>query len=119
MLRELTLGDRTAEPCRQCVPRRSVGARAVVACATMMFVGTRALAADAPDFNRQIAPLFVKYCTSCHNAADREGKLVLESYAALLDGGKRGAEVVPGHPEQSRLVRVLSGDGELGDAAEG
>ena len=38
---------------------------------------------------------------------------MLESYAALLEGGKRGAEVVPGHAEQSRLVRVLSGEGEL------
>jgi WD40 repeat protein len=73
----------------------------------------RVRAHEPPDFNGQIAPLFVKYCTSCHNATDREGKLVLENYAALLEGGKRGAEVVPGHAEQSRLVRVLSGEGDL------
>ncbi|HEY2148620.1 MAG TPA: c-type cytochrome domain-containing protein, partial [Pirellulales bacterium] len=75
---------------------------------------SRSFAADdAPDFNRQIGPLFTKYCTSCHNGTDREGKLVLETYAGLLEGGKRGAEIVPGNVAQSRLVRVLSGDGDL------
>ncbi len=78
-----------------------------------LLVSPIARADDTPDYNKQIAPLFTKYCTSCHNAADKEGKLVLESYAALALGGKRGSEIVPGHPEQSRLARVLSADGEL------
>jgi WD40 repeat protein len=71
-----------------------------------------AFADDAPEFNKQIAPLFVRYCTSCHNGTDREGKLVLESYATLLEGGKRGGEIVPGNVAQSRLVRVLTGEAE-------
>ncbi len=57
-------------------------------------------------------PLFTKYCTGCHNSTDHEGKLVLESYADLSRGGKRGAEVIAGHPEQSRLLRVLNGQTE-------
>lgn len=85
--------------------------------AALSLVSARAIAADAPspspiDFNKQILPLFTKYCTGCHNATDREGKLVLESYADLLHGGKRGAEIVAGHSEQSRLVRVLNGQTE-------
>ena len=36
----------------------------------------RAKADDVPDYNGQIAPLFAKYCTSCHNGTDCEGKLV-------------------------------------------
>ena len=56
--------------------------------------------------------MFTKYCTGCHNAKDREGKLVLESYAELLQGGKRGTEFIAGHPENSRLLRVLSGDAQ-------
>jgi len=66
-----------------------------------------------PDFNAKVLPVFTKYCTGCHNADDRDGKLVLESYADLLKGGKRGAEVVAGHAEQSRLVRVLAGETDL------
>ncbi len=65
--------------------------------------------AAAPDFNAKVLPVFTKYCTGCHNSTDRDGKLVLETYADLLKGGKRGAEVVPGQSAQSRLVRVLSG----------
>src|SRR5260221_5337375 len=113
MRRATINADRTAEPCKKCVPRQSLGTRVIVTCAIMLLTTSRVWADDSPDFNRQIAPLFVKYCTSCHNANDREGKLVLESYGALLEGGKRGAEVVPGHAGQSRLVRVLSGEGEL------
>ena len=73
---------------------------------------TAAMANDAtsPDFNAKILPVFTKYCTGCHNAKDREGKLVLETYADLLRGGKRGAEFVANHPENSRLLRVLTGD---------
>ena len=79
--------------------------------------GAPAFAADAspaasPDFNAKILPLFTRYCTDCHNSADRDGKLVLETYADLLKGGKRGAEIVPGQSAQSRLVRVLTGQAE-------
>lgn len=78
--------------------------------------GSVALAAEksapVPDFNQKILPVFTKYCTGCHNSSDRDGKLVLESYKDLLRGGKRGAEVVAGHPEQSRLLRVLTGQTE-------
>ncbi len=80
----------------------------------LVAAASTAVAADAPpDFNTKVLPLFNRYCTSCHNADDHDGKLVLESYADLLKGGKRGAEVVAGHSEQSRLVRVLSGETNL------
>ncbi len=63
----------------------------------------------APDYNKQIAPLFNKYCNACHNSDDREGKLALDKYDELLKGGKRGAVVAAGHSDQSLLVRVLTG----------
>jgi WD40 repeat protein len=72
-----------------------------------------ALAADetavTPDYNQHVAPIFKKYCTGCHNAADKEGELVLERYATLLAGGEHGAVIVPGKSEQSRLILVLTG----------
>lgn len=66
-------------------------------------------AADAPDYARQIQPVLTKYCTSCHNNDDREGKLSLESYDALLKGGAKGAVLTPGHSDLSRLVLLLTG----------
>jgi len=63
----------------------------------------------APDFAKDVAPIFTKYCTGCHNDSDKEGKLSLESYAALLKGGAKGGVVTPGQAELSRMVRMLTG----------
>ncbi len=72
-------------------------------------LASSAAGADAPDYNTQIAPLFKKYCTACHNGEDREGQLVLESYARILEGGEHGAVIASGRSQESLLVRVLTG----------
>jgi hypothetical protein len=68
--------------------------------------------AQAPEFTKDIAPLFTKYCTGCHNDDDREGKLSLASYDSLLKGGAKGGVVTPEQPELSRMIRVLTGQAE-------
>lgn len=77
-------------------------------------VGAKALCAaeSPPDFSKDVAPIFIKYCTGCHNDSDREGKLSLESYASLLKGGAKGGVVTPGQAELSRLVRLVTGQAE-------
>ncbi|HZN37005.1 MAG TPA: c-type cytochrome domain-containing protein [Pirellulaceae bacterium] len=80
----------------------------IVACAAPALCSADA----APDFGKDVAPIFTKYCTGCHNDSDREGKLSLESYASLLKGGAKGGVVTPGQPELSRLVRMLTGAAE-------
>src|SRR5690242_1543830 len=65
--------------------------------------------AAAPDFSADVLPVFKKYCTGCHNGADKEGELVLERYTDLLAGGEHGAVVNPGKSDQSRLIQVLTG----------
>lgn len=64
------------------------------------------------DFADEVAPLLRKYCNGCHNASDAEGKLALDTYQAILRGGGRGAAVVPGSSERSRLIRVLDGSSQ-------
>ena len=61
------------------------------------------------DYHQHIAPILEKYCVSCHADEEPEGKLSLESYASLMKGGSRGAAVAAGHPELSRLVRMITG----------
>lgn len=39
---------------------------------------------------QDVAPILTKYCTGCHNDADREGRLSLQTYESLLKGGERG-----------------------------
>ena len=70
---------------------------------------TPALSAGTPDFSGDVAPILAKYCNSCHNSGDAEGRLVLESFQGLQAGGKRGAVIIPGKSSESRLVLVLEG----------
>jgi hypothetical protein len=66
----------------------------------------------APEYAQEVAPLLTKYCTGCHNDTDREGKLSLASFDALLKGGENGAVVTPGQADASRLLRVITGAAE-------
>ncbi|HWA99359.1 MAG TPA: c-type cytochrome domain-containing protein [Pirellulales bacterium] len=75
----------------------------LIACATA------AVAAEAPDYNRDVAPILRKYCVACHAADDPENGLVLESYATLMKGGENGAAVVAGSSQTSRLAGMLTG----------
>ena len=45
-------------------------------------------------FETQIRPLFEKYCVACHSAERASGKLRVDSRAAVLIGGSRGAAFV-------------------------
>jgi WD40 repeat protein/mono/diheme cytochrome c family protein len=58
----------------------------------------------APDYTKQIAPIFRTYCSGCHNRKDAEGELTLDTFAGLKKGGENGAIVVAGKPEKSRLL---------------
>jgi hypothetical protein len=64
--------------------------------------------AQAPQFQRDIAPIFEKSCGNCHISAAM-GKLRLDSEAAVLRGGASGAAVVPGHSGDSVLVKRILG----------
>lgn len=63
-------------------------------------------------FSRDIAPIFVGNCTGCHNerAMAKNGKLDLTSFETLMKGGKDGAIVVAGNPDESHLYLRLTGD---------
>jgi WD40 repeat protein len=61
------------------------------------------------SFQRTIVPIFQEKCLACHNHTTRQGGLNLESYEALLNGGKRGTPIVPGKSAESLLVKMLEG----------
>jgi len=63
----------------------------------------------APDYQRAAHAMFEKYCIGCHNSDDREGKLVLESFESLGQGGESGPALIAGDSQNSRIYRVLAG----------
>lgn len=60
-------------------------------------------------FSRDIAPVLVANCTSCHGGGDASGDLNLDSFQAMLRGGDRGNAIVPGNPGESLLIKKLKG----------
>jgi hypothetical protein len=75
----------------------------------VLLVAGVAVADDGPSFSKQIKPFLAKYCAECHNDDEVEGGLVVESFETLTKGGDLGVEIVPGKPDESRLVLALEG----------
>ncbi len=63
--------------------------------------------ADDDYFEKQIRPLLVEHCQSCHGDKKQEGGLRLTSRESLLKGGETGRAVVPSKPEESLLIRAV------------
>lgn len=77
---------------------------AVMVC---VLASSPAFAAEPPEFNAKILPLFRKYCNGCHNTRDAEGGLVLQDYVRTMKGGEEGPAVIAGNIEQSHLWQRL------------
>jgi hypothetical protein len=59
-------------------------------------------------FEAKIRPILVEHCYACHNSTRKAaGSLVLDHRKGLRRGGDGGKIVVPGRPEQSRLLAIL------------
>ncbi len=75
-----------------------------------IFVVGSCRAAETPQFDRDIAPIFEKSCAACHISASM-GNLRLDSAAAVLRGGASGPAIQAGHSADSLLVKRLMGVG--------
>jgi WD40 repeat protein/mono/diheme cytochrome c family protein len=64
--------------------------------------------AAAPDY-AAVNDIFQKHCVECHAAQDPEGGFVMETYEAVMKGGKEGVAIVPGNASDSLLVKFLEG----------
>jgi hypothetical protein len=69
-----------------------------------------ARAADGVDYLRDVKPVLVEKCYSCHGAWKQKGKLRLETVALIRKGGRDGPAVVPGKPADSPLLDRVATD---------
>jgi len=59
-------------------------------------------------FENRIRPVLVEQCYSCHNASkSADGSLELDHREGVLRGGDGGVVIVPGKPQESRLLAIL------------
>ncbi len=90
--------------------------RAVVFFTLWIALTSPRLATGAEDvFNSEVRPILAKHCFKCHGPDDkaRKAKLRLDQREAALLGGKsKRPAIVPGHPEQSELIRRIFAEDE-------
>ncbi len=63
--------------------------------------------AEIDFFEKEVRPLLVQRCQSCHGADKAKGGLRLTSRAAVLEGGGTGPAALPGKPGDSLLVKAI------------
>lgn len=94
------------------IPQQHNRARAVVLLLLLTLVilaSTPVVTTKAQSGFKPVDAIFQEKCVACHNHTTRKGDLNLESYEALMAGGKRGVPVVPGKSGESLLVKMIEG----------
>src|SRR2546427_4432839 len=84
-----------------------------------LFVGTGVLgwtqsaSEKAEFFEARIRPVLANNCYTCHTDS-KLGGLRVDSRVALLEGGKSGAGIVPGPPDERLTIKsVIQDDPKL------
>jgi len=79
--------------------------RWLTSCAYLMFVP---VLGPAQDYQRDVHPIWKKYCFSCHFTGVKMGGLEMGTYAELMRGGNSGQDIVAGQSSESRLFLMIT-----------
>ena len=79
--------------------------------ALLIAVPSSVLALDL-EYQREVRPILTKYCVGCHNEKDNESEIQLQSFANIMNGGPKGAILVPKNPSQSVMLKTMLGTKE-------
>src|SRR5262249_26603663 len=70
-------------------------------------------AAQVEFFEKNVRHVLVANCFSCHGPEKHKGGLRLDSQAAMLAGGDSGPAMLPGKPDDSRLIKAIRYEGAI------
>lgn len=82
-------------------------------CALAVLSSTDVAAGAEPDrtaldyFESSVRPILVKHCYECHSSKDPDGGLSLDSRDGVARGGDSGLALIPGKPNESRLIEAI------------
>ncbi len=92
---------------------RSIGIAFCAFASLLLLLAARPVDAATPTNDyAAVHELFATHCVDCHAAQEPEGKLVLETFEALMKGGESGAALKAGKSAESLLVKMLEGSFE-------
>lgn len=69
----------------------------------------------AEFYTTKVQPILQTNCYRCHGGMNRRGGLSLDTREGMMKGGHDGAVIVPGHPEQSLLIKLIRHEGPADD----
>ena len=64
-------------------------------------------AAQFEFFESKVRPMLAENCFNCHAEKKQQGSLRLDSREAMLAGGDSGPAIIPGKPDDSRLIKAV------------
>jgi uncharacterized membrane protein len=70
--------------------------------------GSASTPASVAFFASRVAPIFEDKCVQCHGPQKKKGKLRLDAFDYVMQGGKDGSVVRPGDPKNSELYRRVT-----------
>jgi len=72
---------------------------------------------SSPQFyTENVQPILKTNCYRCHGGGqNHRGGLKMDTPSSLLHGGKHGADISPGHPEDSLLIKLIRHEGPADD----
>ncbi|MGZ8941095.1 MAG: c-type cytochrome domain-containing protein, partial [Limisphaerales bacterium] len=77
-------------------------------CRLILVLYLASLAIHAADFSRDIAPILISECLTCHSSEKAKGGYRVHNHAAVLQPGKsKEPAVVPNNPDASELFKRL------------
>ena len=59
------------------------------------------------DLNLEVRSIFAHNCYKCHSSEKIKGELRLDRKDFVFKGGESGEVIIPGHPEESEMIRRL------------
>ncbi|MGQ0635087.1 MAG: PSD1 and planctomycete cytochrome C domain-containing protein [Planctomycetaceae bacterium] len=71
-------------------------------------LGATLSAANEVDFAKDVRPILQARCIKCHGPEKQKSSLRVDSRTRLLAGGDSGPAIIPGDPEHSYLVELVS-----------
>jgi hypothetical protein len=87
--------------------------RLFIAWLACLLLASHAPAAESVDYLRDIKPILIRQCYSCHGAAKQKAGLRLDTASLAKKGGNTGPAIIPGKAADSLLIHAITGTNDV------